>query len=73
MRAVRLAASAPDLVWDVVTCVNQRNYPRLAELREYLYGIGARQFLHVSGGNLYRLHPSRRLDRLMLCRLPELV
>ena len=34
----------PELVWDVVTCVNHRNYPYLDELKTSLYHIGVRQW-----------------------------
>ena len=34
----------PELTWDVVTCVNRRNYPYLDELKISLYKIGVRQW-----------------------------
>lgn len=43
-RAIRLAASDKELVWDVVTCVNQRNINQLQEIRDYLWGIGVRSW-----------------------------
>ena len=43
-RAIRLAASDKELVWDVVTCVNQRNINQLQEIRDYLWGIGVRNW-----------------------------
>ncbi len=39
-RAIRLAASTPNLAWDVVTCVNRRNIHHLAEIRDYLLSLG---------------------------------
>jgi len=34
----------PDLTWDLITCVNQRNFGYLNELKEYLIGRGVRQW-----------------------------
>lgn len=39
-RAIALLAKAPDLLWDVVTCVNPRNYGQLEELERYLLQLG---------------------------------
>ena len=38
----RLAASG--IAFDVVTCVNQRNFPKLEELKEYLISLGLKQW-----------------------------
>ena len=43
-RAIKLAAAMPSLVWDVVTCVNQRTILQLDEMREYLWSIGVRNW-----------------------------
>ena len=43
-RAIRLAAGDKELIWDVVTCVNQRNISHLAAIRDYLWGIGVRNW-----------------------------
>ena len=43
-RAIKLAAATPSLVWDVVTCVNQRTILQLDEMREYLWSIGVRHW-----------------------------
>ena len=43
-RAIKLAAATPSLVWDVVTCVNQRTILQLDEMREYLWSIGVRNW-----------------------------
>ena len=43
-RAIKLAAATPLLVWDVVTCVNQRTILQLDEMREYLWSIGVRHW-----------------------------
>ncbi len=54
VRAIKLVASAPDLVWDVVTCVNQKNYPYLSEFKEFLYSIGVRNW------RLFSIFPAGR-------------
>ncbi len=40
--AIRMMAAEPGFVFDVVTCVNQRSFPRLAEFKEYLISLGVR-------------------------------
>lgn len=44
VRAIKLAVSDKDLTSDVVTCVNQRNIGELEEMRDYLWGIGVRNW-----------------------------
>lgn len=43
-RAVKLLVGTPELVWDIVTCVNPRNYGRLEDFKEYLISIGVRNW-----------------------------
>ena len=43
-KAIRMACAVPDFVFDVVTCVNQRNYPHLEEIKEFLLGCGLKQW-----------------------------
>ncbi|MBQ7209554.1 MAG: TIGR04133 family radical SAM/SPASM protein [Paludibacteraceae bacterium] len=43
-RAIRLAADEPRLVWDVVTCVNQRTIDKLPQIRDYLWSLGVRDW-----------------------------
>ena len=40
--AIRLLATVDDLVWDIVTCVNPRNYDTLDDFKHYLISIGVR-------------------------------
>lgn len=42
--AVRMLAAEPSIVFDVVTCVNKRNFPKLREFRDYLISIGLKQW-----------------------------
>ena len=42
--AIRLMIAERDFVFDVVTCVNKRNIGRLPELRDYLAGLGLKQW-----------------------------
>ena len=42
--AIRMLVKTPDLVWDIVTCVNPRNFVCLEEFKEYLISIGVRRW-----------------------------
>lgn len=42
LTAIESAVQAPDLVYDVVTCVNQRNVNELSELKERLITMGVK-------------------------------
>lgn len=42
--AIKMLVHEPELKWDVVTCVNRRNYPYLSELKQSLYNIGVRNW-----------------------------
>lgn len=42
--AIKMLVHEPELKWDVVTCVNKRNYPYLNKLKEELYKIGVREW-----------------------------
>lgn len=42
--AIKMLVHEPELTWDVVTCVNRRNYSYLEELKVYLYNIGVRNW-----------------------------
>ena len=53
-RAVKMLVKTPDLVWDIVTCVNPKNYDRLEEFKEYLISIG------VSYWRLFSIFPMGR-------------
>lgn len=44
MDAIKMLVHEPELAWDVVTCVNRRNYPYLDELKTSLYNIGVRRW-----------------------------
>lgn len=39
-----ITGGEPELTWDVVTCVNRKNYSYLEELKAYLYTIGVRNW-----------------------------
>lgn len=53
-QAIRLLAQTKDILWDVVTCVNPRNYPHLKEFREYLISLG------VPAWRLFSIFPMGR-------------
>lgn len=42
--AIKRLASQKGIGFDVVTCVNQRNFPKLAEIKEYLISLGVRRW-----------------------------
>lgn len=52
--AIQLLAARKDLLWDVVTCVNPRNYTRLREFRDYLVSLG------VPAWRLFSIFPMGR-------------
>lgn len=43
-RAIKAILAVPHLTTDVITCVNQRNYPTLSAFRDYLISIGVRRW-----------------------------
>ena len=44
MRAIEAVQTIPNLTWDVITCVNARNLPRLEELKKLLIEAGVTQW-----------------------------
>lgn len=44
VEAIRLMATEPGFVFDVVTCVNKHSYLRLEEMKEFLISIGVRSW-----------------------------
>lgn len=53
-QAIRLLAQTKDVLWDVVTCVNPRNYATLREFKEYLVSLG------VPAWRLFSIFPMGR-------------
>lgn len=43
-RAIGILAKVPDIGFDVVTCVNQRNFGTLEQFKEYLISIGLKRW-----------------------------
>lgn len=43
-RAIKLCAAEKGLVWDVVTCVNQRTIGHIEAIRDMLWGLGVRDW-----------------------------
>ena len=65
LRALRLIARTPALAYDVVTCVHQRNFPELPQLKELLIENGIRNW------RLFTISPIGRAahnDELQLSR-----
>ena len=52
--AIRLLAQTKGILWDVVTCVNPRNYPHLHEIKDYLVSLG------VPAWRLFSIFPMGR-------------
>lgn len=52
--AIRLLTQQKDILWDVVTCVNPRNYPHLSEFKDYLVSLG------VPAWRLFSIFPMGR-------------
>lgn len=63
MEAIKMLVHEPELTWDVVTCVNRRNYSYLEELKTSLYKIGVRHWRLFSIFPVGRaaLHPEFQL------------
>lgn len=57
MNAIRLLAREQEVNWDVVTCVNRRNYPYLDRFKEALYDAGVRRW------RLFTIFPVGRAAR----------
>lgn len=57
IRAIHLLAAQKQVVWDVVTCVNNRNVCYLPDLKEILYEAG------VSQWRLFTIFPAGRAKR----------
>lgn len=53
-QAIKLLTQQKDLLWDVVTCVNPRNYPTLPQFRDYLVELG------VPAWRLFSIFPMGR-------------
>jgi radical SAM enzyme (rSAM/lipoprotein system) len=53
-QAIKLLAARKDILWDVVTCVNPRNYPHLREFRDHLVSLG------VPAWRLFSIFPMGR-------------
>lgn len=43
-RAIRLLSECDDVLWDVVTCVNPRNYATLPKIKDCLVAMGVRRW-----------------------------
>ncbi len=54
VEAIKLLAQQKDVLWDVVTCVNPRSYPRLQEFKEFLVSLG------VPAWRLFSIFPMGR-------------
>lgn len=54
VEAIKLLARQKDILWDVVTCVNPRNYPHLEEFKEFLVSLG------VPAWRLFSIFPMGR-------------
>lgn len=73
--AIRMMASEPDLIFDVVTCVNQRNFPQLEEFKEYLISLGVRawRIFTIFPVGRARQHPELQLDNGQFTELMDFI
>lgn len=53
-QAIKLLTQRNDILWDIVTCVNQKNYATLREFKEYLVSLG------VPAWRLFSIFPMGR-------------
>ncbi len=44
VKAIKMLADDGELLWDVVTCINRRNYPQLVTFRNFLVNLGVRNW-----------------------------
>lgn len=44
MKAVNLLVRTPNLLWDVITCVSQRNFSKLPQFKQFLIDAGVRKW-----------------------------
>jgi len=61
LNAVQMLTKEKEIVWDVVTCVNQKNIEQLPEFKDFLIGIG------VKNWRIFTIFPVGRA-----ARFPEL-
>lgn len=73
--AVRILAAESSVEFDVVTCVNNRNYGTLAEFRDYLISLGLRQWrlFTVFPAGRAASDPDLQLDRERFRGLMEFI
>lgn len=73
--AVRIFSCEPSLKFDVVTCVNRRNYPSLGEFKEYLVslGVGHWRLFTVFPVGRAADDPALQLDREQFTGLMEFI
>lgn len=55
--AISLLGKENDLLWDIVTCVNPRNYAQLEEFKDYIIALGARRW------RLFTIVPMGRAEK----------
>ena len=64
-QAVSMLVQVPKLTFDVVTCVNRRNYPKLTDIKEYLIDKGVHRW------RLFTVFPVGRAANDPLMRLTD--
>lgn len=57
LNAIQLLVNENDLIWDVVTCVNQKNFSRLEEFKNFLVATGVKRW------RLFTIFPVGRAAR----------
>lgn len=73
--ALRIMAAEPGFIFDVVTCVNQKNLPRLEEFKEYLISLGVRawRIFTIFPVGRAKEHPELQLSNEQFTELMEFI
>ncbi len=73
--AISLISREPDIVFDVVTCANKRNFLELDELRDFLISEGVKNWRIFSVSPIGRgnLHPDLKLSSIQFNSLMQFI
>lgn len=74
-RAVKMMVGEKDIIFDVVTCVNQRNFPYLEQFKEYLISLGVKawRIFTIFPVGRAKQTPELQLDNAQFTELMEFI